>query len=107
RPRPPAGPWPPVRSRCRARADVDLGVAQGHHLPGADLRGLARLLHAIHAHGARRHQGLSGAAAVAEAGELEELVELDVVALEFEIDVRRPGALSHGGRSVTQCVEWR
>src|SRR5690606_19322216 len=69
-----------------AAGNLDPYVAHLDQLPRADLAGLAQLDRAAHTHRAAGHQRLAGAAAVAQAGELEQLVEFDVVALELEID---------------------
>ena len=60
----------------------DLHVAHAHALAIADLAGLAPLDHAVHRHDAVRHQRLACAAAVGDAGELEQVIEGDVVAVE-------------------------
>src|SRR5690606_22605079 len=64
--------------------DVDAQALCLHHLARADLAGLAQLHGAIDAHGAAGHERLAGASAVDHAAQLQQLVEFDVVALEFE-----------------------
>ena len=61
-------------------------IAAAYALAGADLGSLARLRLAVDLHAPFGDQRLAGAAAVAEARQLEQLVELDVVAVQREFD---------------------
>ncbi len=56
-------------------------------LAAADLAGLAQFDHAVDAHSAAGDQMFPGAAAVADAGQLQQLVQFDMVAVEFEADL--------------------
>src|SRR6478735_6353013 len=78
----------------------DLDVVELHALARADLAGLAQLGDAIHRHRAAGDEGLAPAAAVGQADEFQELVELDVVAVEGEVDGRHVKAsLDRAGAS--------
>src|SRR5690606_4198250 len=63
-------------------------------LARADLAGLAQLRRAIDADHAAGHQRLAGAAAVANADQLEQLVQFHMLALELEIDGFHPRSLA-------------
>src|SRR6185312_17199006 len=65
-------------------AHMDFRSAQPHDLPRAYFVGPARLGDAIDFDRAAGHQVLAGATAVAQAGKLEQQIELDVVAGQFE-----------------------
>src|SRR4249919_25658 len=77
-------PVGPVRSVRRNNVDPD-GIDR-HALACMDLAGLAQLHHAVHAHHSAGDELLAGATAVAQARDLEQLVEFDEVAIEFESD---------------------
>src|SRR5690606_25539034 len=106
-----------------ASRDVDSHAVDLHPLPGTDLAGLARLHDAVHAHRTAGHQGLAGTAAVAQAGELEQLVEFDEIAVELEVEslhggwawgVRQrrsarpaPQAAARAAGACSRCAGWR
>src|SRR5512132_989230 len=72
--------------RSVAGADPDRHIADGDHLARADLAGLAQFGLAVDLYIAAGDDHISGAAAVADADQLEQLVELDVFAVEIESD---------------------
>ena len=75
-------PLPSGRGGCQGDAEFP----DAHRLAFADLAGLAQLGLAIDGDGARGHQSLAGAAAVADAYQFQQLVQFDVFAIEVEID---------------------
>src|SRR5690606_604317 len=80
-------------------AYVDLRVAPAHHLAGADLGGLAQFHGTVHQHFAAGDDGLAHAAAAAQSGQAQQVVERDEVAVEFEIDLVHAVSLAgEGGR---------
>src|SRR5690606_22687446 len=93
----PAGRW--WRRSRSASGDADRRTGYPYLLPGADLAGLAQFDRAVDLDFAAGDQRLAGAAAVDQPDQLQQLVELDVVALEFEIDVRI--MVSHAAHDTT------
>ena len=75
-----------VRAAGSAGHDPDPHAVQLHRLAGADLGGLAQFRRAVHPHRAAGHQLLAGTAGIADARQLQQLVEFDEVAVEVEID---------------------
>ena len=65
--------------------DEDRDAAKRDTLSRANLRGLAQFGYSIDGDGATGDEGFAGAAAVADTHELEQLVELDVFAGQFEV----------------------
>ena len=73
---------------------MNLDVIQRHHLTRMDLARLAQLLDAIDADIAAGDQHFTRAAAVAKTNQLQQLVELHVVALKFELKLLHGVSLS-------------
>ena len=64
---------------------VDAVVADAHALAGAYLAGLAQLDPAVDRDDARRNQHLAGAATVADADQLQKLVQFDVLVIQGKL----------------------
>ena len=75
---------PVFQQSLRHHADPD--IAQADDLAGADFAGFAQLLLAVDLDVAARDDHLAGAAAVADAGDFQQLIEFDVFALQAERD---------------------
>lgn len=84
--------------------DADHCISDLHHLPPADLAGLAQLDRAVDRHRAARDDRLAHAAAIADAGELEQVMQLDVIALEWEFDGHVFTVAVHGLQHVDSVV---
>jgi hypothetical protein len=67
-----------------AGADFDHDIPDLDALASMDLAGLSQLDGAVHPHRAAGDQMLARATAVADTGEFEQLIEFDVIAVEFE-----------------------
>ena len=70
-----------------AAEHMDLNVFDADNLAGPNLAGFAQLDGAVDGYRAARDQGLAGTAAVAQAGQFQQLVEFDELAIEVEFNM--------------------